>query len=132
MSVFTKEWRACMREQYKHVIRTDDQKTLVSLTKVMHRVGFGEDELAQLRIEATMHVDDMPDDFVPDMEVLQPVAAEAAFEPHPLECQCPECMQIETVPHDDEGQPLDEDAQQELLERQQAEQDDGPQQMSMF
>jgi len=121
-----------MREQYKHVIRTDDQKTLVSLTKVMHRVGFGEDELAQLRVEATMHVDDMPDDFVPDMEVLQPVAVETAFEPHPLECQCPECIQIETIPHDDEGQPLDEEAQQELLERQQAEKDASPKQMSMF
>ncbi len=69
-SIFDDEWRACLREQYMYVIRTQDKVTERTLIKVMHQVGFGEDELAELRVQATMRVEDMPDDFVPDMDVL--------------------------------------------------------------
>lgn len=136
MSVFSEEWRACLREQYKHVIRENDQVTLPSLMMVMERVGFSEDDLAQLRVEATMRIEDVADDFVPDLEILQPAMQPTGevFQPHPLECQCPQCVDINLVPHDEDGQPLSEDEQQELLERQQheADDDDNPQQMSMF
>jgi len=136
MSVFSEDWRACLREQYKHVIRENDQITLPSLTSVMQRVGFSDDELAQLRVEATMRADEVAEDFVPDLEILNTAAQvpEAAFVAHPLECQCPQCVDINLVPHDEEGQPLSEDEQRELLERQQheSEDDDDPQQMSLF
>ena len=155
MSVFTEEWLACLREQYKYVILNNDQVTLASLLPVLHRVGFTEDELAQLRVEATMHVDDVPADFVPDMDVLapkdQPAPVDEAFQPHPLECQCPSCVAMNLVPHDEEGQPIPADQldpenpehqqyiqkqavrlAEEKLAQQNENEDDLPQQTSMF
>ena len=134
MSVFSEEWRACLREQYKHVIRNDDQITLPSLTRVMQRVGFGEDELSQLRVQATMRIEDVPDDFVPDLDILQPqITDDQSFQPHPLECQCPQCVDMNLIPHDEEGQPLSEEDVQELVEKQKHEaDDDDPKQLSMF
>jgi hypothetical protein len=85
MSIFADEWRACLREQYLYVIRADDQQTLNSLTSVMHEVGFTDSELAELRVTATLHVDDVPDDFVPDLDVLkdapQPAPAPPVYTP---------------------------------------------------
>ena len=128
---FSEEWRQCLREQYKNVIQTGDQVTLPSLTAVMQQVGFTEDELRQLAVTATMHIDDLPDEFVPDLEILQP--PEQSFQPHPLECQCPECVQINLVPHDEEGQPLEDDALEELIEMEaELDDDDAPQQLTMF
>lgn len=103
-SVFFDEWLRSLREQYKHVVRSNDTVTLPTLTAVMQNVGFGEDELAQLRVEATMHVDDVPDDFKPDMQILDPAPA-----PHPAECLCPDCMPIDEAGHDVDGQPIEPD-----------------------
>lgn len=109
MSVFENEWRACLREQYKYVVCNNDQVTLQSLVQVLQDVGFTEDELAQLRVEATMRMEDVPDDFVPDLEILNTESlppVEQPFQPHPLECQCPSCMEKTLAPHDDDGQPI--------------------------
>lgn len=89
-SVFHQEWLRSLREQYKHVARSGDTVTLPSLTEVMQGVGFGEDELRQLKIEATMRADELPQGFQPDLDILsqpeptpdqdedeQPAAAEA-------------------------------------------------------
>ncbi len=100
-SVFFDEWLRSLREQYKHVVRSNDMVTLPTLTAVMQNVGFGEEELAQLRVEATMHVDDVAEDFKPDMQILDPVPA-----PHPAECLCPQCMTIDEAAHDADGQPV--------------------------
>jgi hypothetical protein len=131
VTVFSDDWRSCLREQYKHVVRVDDSITRNSLTGVMYQVGFTDDELAQLRVEATMRVEDMPDDFVPDLNILenetipesQPAQSPAPeFQPHPLECQCPACVEINMTPHDEEGQPIEIDE----------EDPDAPKQMTMF
>ena len=135
MSVFSDDWRECLQEQYKFVVRNDDRLTLPSLTNVMYQVGFTDDELTQLRILATMRVEDMPDGFVPDMPLMQPPVPETATDmiAHPLECQCPECVAVDLIPHNEEGQPLEGDDLLEFAERQAFESDDdGPQQMSMF
>ena len=134
MSIFVEDWRECLREQYKSVIRNDDRVALSSLTEVMCDTGFTEDELTQLRIEATMRAEDMPDDYVPDMTTVTVPAEKTTFEPHPLECQCPECIELNSIPHDEEGQPLTGDDLLEYAERQAAEadDDDAPQQLSMF
>lgn len=72
-SVFHDDWRACLREQYMTVVREQDHRTLQSLAQLMvHDLGFTEAELAELRVMATMHVDDVADDFVPDLKVLEP------------------------------------------------------------
>jgi hypothetical protein len=71
-SVFVEEWRACLREQYKYVVRNNDATTIVSLTDVMYEVGFTDSELAELRVLATLRADETPDDFVPDIHALEP------------------------------------------------------------
>ncbi len=70
-NVFDREWRECLEAHYMHVVRTDDRVTLPSLTYVMHQAGFDDAQLAELRVRATMHVDDVGADFVPDMNVLE-------------------------------------------------------------
>jgi hypothetical protein len=70
-SVFADEWRECLRAHYMHVIRTHDRVTLPSLTYVMYQAGFTEGELAELRVRATLRADQMPADFVPDMNALK-------------------------------------------------------------
>ncbi len=131
MTIFSDDWRACLREQYKHVIRVNDRITRQSLTGVMYQVGFTDDELAYLRVQATMRVEDMPDDFVPDLDILEnetipePQPAQnptPEFQPHPLECQCPTCVEINLTPHDEEGQPIEIDE----------EDPDAPKQITMF
>lgn len=115
-SVFFEEWLKSLREQYKFVIRNNDKVTLPSLTTVLHDVGFGEDELAQLRIEATMHMDDVPPDFVPDMNILSAQSIQAG-QAHPAECNCPQCIPIDESGHDAEGQPLkDIDPERDITE----------------
>jgi hypothetical protein len=140
MSVFSDEWRACLREQYKHVIRANDVVTRTSLTDVMIQVGFGEDELAQLRLEATLRVEDVPEDFVPDLDILRqqevtPTDEMKEFQAHPLECQCPACVEMNIVLHDEEGLPvnMDEMDPEEIAELIEEDPDfDEPQQLSLF
>lgn len=111
-SVFFEEWMRSLREQYKYVVRRQDKVALPSLTAVLHQIGFTDDELAQLRLEATMHRDDVGADYVPDMTIL-------AGQAHPAECRCPQCFPIDESQFDNEGQPLADDV------RAQAEQPSG-------
>lgn len=111
-SVFFEEWMRSLREQYKYVVRRQDKVALPSLTAVLHQIGFTDGELAQLRLEATMHRDDVGADYVPDMTIL-------AGQAHPDACRCPQCLPIDESRFDDEGQPLADD------ERAQAEQPSG-------
>lgn len=70
--IFAGDWRDCLREQYTHVVRAQDRITEASLLSVMREVGFSESELAELRVMATMRADEMPSDFTPDLDPLQP------------------------------------------------------------
>jgi hypothetical protein len=72
LAVFAEEWRACLREQYKYVVRSNDARTLETLTGVMHEVGFMDDELQELQVQATMRADEMPEDYQPDLDILEP------------------------------------------------------------
>ena len=105
-SVFFEEWMRSLREQYKYVIRSQDKVTIPSLTAVLHQVGFTDDELTQLRIEATMRLDDVGADFVADMTILDKAKASQA---HPAECSCPQCIPIDDSQFDRDGQPLVDD-----------------------
>lgn len=161
-NIFAGEWRDCLRAHYINVIRTDPNlRNHESVKKAFLRPNgdrppiFSESELHQLYLEATMRAEDMPDDFIPPAELLAEYAAEYAaevqaaapvapvgtpvdepmFQAHPLECQCPACVTINLVPHDDDGQPLDADARAELSERQAYAADDdspAPTQLSLF
>jgi hypothetical protein len=144
-NVFDEEWRDCLRAHYKYVVRANDNRTHETLTQVLTHpsINFTEGELRQLYIEATMRAEDFSEDqlrkIVETQAVIEeqfPTApsseADRTFQPHPLECQCPSCIQINLIPHDDEGQPLDEDQVAELEEQQKRDQDDLPKQLSLF
>jgi hypothetical protein len=70
-NVFANEWIECLEAHYMHVIRNKDKVTEPSLSIVMHSAGFSDAQLAELRVRATMHVDDSGADFVPDLDVLE-------------------------------------------------------------
>lgn len=131
-SIFFEEWRASLREHYKYVVRREEQakadgknpadaeQVLETLKAVLlgAEVRFTEAELHQLERDATMHVDDMPDGYLPRSELMQM----ASTGPHPAECACPACVAVvDEAAHDDEGQPLPPD-----------EQDKTPRQLSLF
>ncbi len=127
-SIFGNEWRRCLREHYKYVVRTGDKATEATLLPILNRFGFREDELRLLYIEATMHMDDVPDDFVPDLQPLSAASVqvnEPTFAVHPAECSCPACMdQVLEIGHDEDGQPVEEEDEPP--------QDDLPKQRSLF
>jgi hypothetical protein len=122
-SPFASEWRKCLREHYKYVIRNADAVTQVTLPSVLDEAGFRDDDLRGIEREATMHVDDAPADFVPG--------------PHPAECTCTLCTEqgqaLLQAGHDEAGQPLSAEQLAEQAERDAAEQaDDDPKQLSLF
>ncbi len=119
-SIFQKQWRECLREHYRDVVRRNDKVTLGTLQGVMAEVGFGEDELRELYVRASLRVEDMPDGFVPDPNLLATAKqGVATFTPHPAECRCPACMdKVDTARHDNDGQPLDADGIAEKAARQ--------------
>ena len=85
-NIFADEWMECLEAHYMHVIRINDKVTEPSLSIVMHSAGFSDTQLSELRVRATMHVDDVSPDFVPDLDVLEAHdhehAEAAAVEPH--------------------------------------------------
>ncbi|MCB9458979.1 MAG: hypothetical protein H6670_04970 [Anaerolineaceae bacterium] len=151
-SIFSQEWRRCLQEHYKYVVRNDDTITRDSLEKVLlsQAVNFSEDDLQTLYVEATAHVEDMPDGFVPDMQragatspeqaepvsadVHQPANEDMTFIAHPAECTCPSCMESvanESL-HDEEGQPLSPEALEERIAEQEEQAKASEKQMRMF
>ena len=97
-SIFADDWRECLQEQYKHVVRNNDQITLRTLVPVLLDVGFRDDELRELAFQATLRAEDVADDFVPDMDILsgaQPVVK-------------PEAALLEDQSGDDLGMTLEE------------------------
>ncbi|MCK6580314.1 MAG: hypothetical protein L6Q98_19650 [Anaerolineae bacterium] len=80
-SPFADDWRECLRAHYQYVVRANDRRTLDSLTGVLHQVGFREDELGELYLRATLHVDEVAEDFTPDMTVVAAMVSAAGGAP---------------------------------------------------
>jgi hypothetical protein len=70
-NIFADDWLECLESHYMHVIRINDKVTEPSLSIVMHSAGFSDSQLAELRVRATMHIDDVSPEFVPDLDVLE-------------------------------------------------------------
>jgi hypothetical protein len=130
VSVFADEWRDCLREHYKDVIRNRDHATEKSLVSVMYEVGFSERDLAELRVLATMHIDSVADDFVPDLDALEveepTIHAVALPEVEEVEVHEEEIVEVEPT----EKAPEDEEAVQADIPE--SESEDDPQQLSLF
>lgn len=145
-NIFADEWRICLEEHYKHIVQNDpNPNNLVSLKRALLQPNgerppiFTESELSDLHLRVTMRADQMPEDYGPEdllthletltaiSETLDPVGA------HPLECQCPTCIEINRVPHDQEGQRLDEEQIAELqVEIRAQKPQERPKQLSLF
>jgi hypothetical protein len=122
-SIFADEWRECLQEQYKSVVRNNDQITLKTLVGVMHDVGFSEADLRDLAFQATLRAEDVADDFVPDMAIMSgavqgvtldaapeaaPSAADAPVEEAPLPESVVETLIEEVTTPDDIGETLED------------------------
>lgn len=68
-SIFSDDWRESLRAHYRDVVRRDDKTTEKTLEGVLHDVGFRDEELRQLKLEATMRTEDLHDDFVPTLDM---------------------------------------------------------------
>lgn len=151
LNVFADDWRECLRAHYMHVIRTRDKVTEPSLTVVMRSAGFNETELAEMRVLATAHVDDVPADFVPDLDALNtpppaeeprifPVVADVApVAEAPVALLVEDevlvsAVEVDGMPEaEPEPEPVEEVAAEIPLEEELAEPDeDAPQQLSLF
>lgn len=160
-NVFANEWIECLEAHYMHVIRTKDKVTEPSLSIVMHSAGFSDAQLAELRVRATMHVDDSGADFVPDLDVLEsehdhhdhheapPVEEPKVFNipidvaPAQAEVVAPEPVEVEPVSEiidlpeaelePEQSEPEEDAAPEAELEPEPEEPDpDAPQQLSLF
>ncbi|MBN8637060.1 MAG: hypothetical protein J0M07_17160 [Anaerolineae bacterium] len=74
-SPFSEDWRDCLKAHYTHVIRTNDVRTEKTLRTVLHECGYNDAQINEWYVLATMHVDDVDPDFVPDLELVQAEAA---------------------------------------------------------
>ena len=136
MSIFSDDWRDCLREQYKTVVRgvanqTDTRRNQETLESVLYEVGFTDAELHDLARAATMRADDLRDDYVPP-EIIAPAVVIEAVEDEP---------EPEILTHDDSlaEQEPDPEADAPLLANEddteaadEAENGDSPQQLSLF
>jgi hypothetical protein len=107
-SVFSDDWRDCLRAHYTQVVKNNDQVTLSTLVDVLNKVGFEEAELHDLYVQATMRAEDV--DFVPDPEIIEKVfAAVKAPEPEavaPVMVEAvPDPVEAEEEPPADEEEP---------------------------
>ena len=76
-SIFSDEWRECLIAHYTYILRASDQRTERTLRGVMLDVGFTEDDLRNIYLAATTHVDDVPPDFTPDTQFIASVVMPA-------------------------------------------------------
>ncbi len=67
-SIFHQDWRACLRAHYMHVIRIGDKVTEPTLHGVLTRVGFSDDEIKQMAVEAKMRDTDAFPDELPGLD----------------------------------------------------------------
>jgi len=149
-NIFADEWLECLEAHYMHVIRINDKVTEPSLSIVMHSAGFSDAQLAELRVRATMHVDDVGADFVPDLDILEahdhqhdiPESVEVHVYNIPIEVvpapiEVPSTIELEVVSQNDnlaeaelEPQTL---ADESPVEQEPEQEDpDEPQQLSLF
>ena len=90
-SIFDDDWHDCLTEHYKQVVSTEGASRRTDTREVMEQIGYSKGDLSSLYIEATLHIDVLPEDFVPDAEMIE-AQRQAAEQVHPMECQCPGCM----------------------------------------
>ncbi len=67
-SIFYDDWRECLRSHFMHVVRHHDTVTEPTLHNVLLRVGFSEDEIREMAVQARMRDTDATPDELPGLE----------------------------------------------------------------
>ena len=119
-SIFSQEWRDCLRAHYSYVVRMGDHGTEKTLHNVMIEAGFREDEVKELYVLATAHVDDVSADFVPDMDIFADEAASFAVAVPEISV---EVLEIVDAPEFEDAEIAAEAAEAELDEAEEAEEE---------
>lgn len=127
---FDEDWRDCLRAHFAHVVHTQDKVTERTLPGVMLEVGFSEAELKELYLRATMRVDDVDADFVPDLELLGREVEAAINDALQPETSRHQDDQAPTVPAENDAAVSEEDGEGE--EDTPPFRPDGPAQLSLF
>ena len=117
-SIFSQEWRDCLRAHYAYVVRMGDHGTEKTLHHVMIEAGFREDEVKELYVLATAHVDDVDADFVPDMDIFAEETASVAVVVPEISA---EVLEIVDAPEFEDGEVTAEAVEAELDEAGEAE-----------
>lgn len=87
-SPFSTDWHAAQAAHFMHTCRTGNAQARAAAREAMSQAGYSDDEIAKLYIAATMHQDDLPDDFTPDVAVIERLREVQ----HPNDCTCPHCQ----------------------------------------
>jgi len=90
LSPFADDRRDTLIAHFKLVMHSHDPSRRQAVIDLMETEGFSKAELSSLYIEATMRMDEVPDDFVPDITMIE-AQREQDEAPHPLECMCTRC-----------------------------------------
>lgn len=134
LSPFADDWRDCLRAHYQHVLRSQDSLTEHTLIDVLQSVGFSDSELAEMKVLATLRADELPPDFVPDLDLLKAKAVEQlqqiAVQPNPE----PEPAAFAVAFHETVPEPAGSATEAAPDEQEEAPDyhSDGPEQLSMF
>ncbi len=118
-SPFSEDWRDCLKAHYTHVIRTNDVRTEKTLRTVLHECGYNDARINEWYVLATMHVDDVEPDFVPDLELVQaetaPVMVAVPEMPSaPVDAVIEEPPPEEAVEEEDDTPPHDPNGFQQM------------------
>jgi hypothetical protein len=109
---------------------------------VMHEVGFSDVELAELEVRATMRAEDAPDDFVPNLDILKTNEVRQTAEPKVFAGAAPEVAPAAApLPSESDTPPIEqpptplfeaESSEEDSESPETADDDDAPQQLSLF
>lgn len=130
-SPFSADWHDCLRAHFAYTVRMQDVRTEHTLSAVMQEIGFSEAELRELRVRATLRMEDVPPDFVPDLQALTeqaPPEAARVFAVAAVPEALAEAVQ-EAAPDVEDEAAIDADDPQEDAAPPSA---DEPQQLSLF
>lgn len=130
-SPFSTDWHDCLRAHFAYTVRMQDVRTEHTLSAVMQEIGFSEAEMRELRVRATLRTEDVPPDFVPDLQALTeqaPPEAARVFAVAAVPEALAEAVQ-EAAPDVEDEAAIDADDPQEDAAPPSA---DEPQQLSLF
>lgn len=70
VDIFGNDWRDCLKAHFMYTIKVGDTLTTESLAGLLLSANIPESVLAELRVRATMHVDEVGKNYEPDLGIL--------------------------------------------------------------